>query len=71
MAEHILRNNWMHMNVTWPSKWLEWVIVTPRYHQIHHSDNPNHYLSNLGSLFTVWDRIYLELISIRKRSKSN
>jgi sterol desaturase/sphingolipid hydroxylase (fatty acid hydroxylase superfamily) len=58
MAEHILRNNWMHMNVTWPSKWLEWVIVTPRYHQIHHSDNPNHYRSNLGSLLTGWDRLF-------------
>ena len=59
MVEHVFRNDWQHMNVTWRSKWwLEWIFVTPRYHQIHHSDNPNHYMYNLGSLFTIWDSIF-------------
>jgi sterol desaturase/sphingolipid hydroxylase (fatty acid hydroxylase superfamily) len=58
MVEHIFRNTWMHMNVTWTSEWLEWIFVTPRYHHIHHSDNPSHYTSNLGSLLTIWDRIF-------------
>jgi sterol desaturase/sphingolipid hydroxylase (fatty acid hydroxylase superfamily) len=58
MAEHILRNTWMHMNVTWKSEWLELIFVTPRYHHVHHSDNPTHYKSNLGSLLTIWDRIF-------------
>ena len=57
-VEHILRNNWMHMNVVWRSNWLEWVFVTPRYHHIHHSDDPQHYTSNFGSLFTFWDRMF-------------
>lgn len=57
-VEHTLRNNWMHMNVVWRSSWLEWIFVTPRYHHIHHSDNPRHYMSNFGSLFTFWDRIF-------------
>jgi sterol desaturase/sphingolipid hydroxylase (fatty acid hydroxylase superfamily) len=56
--EHICRNNWMHMNVSWRSNWLEYLIVTPRYHHVHHSDDRTHYRSNLGSLFTVWDRIF-------------
>jgi len=56
--EHIFRNNWMHMNVAWRSSRLEWLIVTPRYHQIHHSSDPLHYRSNLGSLLTVWDRMF-------------
>jgi len=56
--EHIARNNWMHMNVSWKSTWLEYLIVTPRYHHIHHSDDPIHYRSNLGSLLTVWDRMF-------------
>ena len=55
--EHIFRNNWMHMNVSWNSTWLEWVFVTPRYHHIHHSSDPMHFRSNLGSLLTVWDRM--------------
>lgn len=56
--EHICRNNWMHMNVSWKSTWLEYLIVTPRYHHVHHSDYPAHYRSNLGSLLTVWDRMF-------------
>jgi len=54
----IFQNDWMHMNVAWRSKWLEWIFVTPRYHHIHHSDNPEHYGRNMGSLFTIWDRLF-------------
>lgn len=53
-----VQNDWMHMNVTWRSKWLEWLIVTPRYHHIHHSDKPEHYMTNLAALFTIWDRLF-------------
>ncbi|HPV84375.1 MAG TPA: sterol desaturase family protein [Nitrospira sp.] len=58
MVEHIVRNNWMHVNVTWKSSWLEWVLVTPRYHHIHHSSDPAHQLKNLGALLTIWDRVF-------------
>ncbi len=53
-----LQNDWMHANITWRSDWLEWLIVTPRYHHIHHSDKPEHYLANLAALFTIWDRLF-------------
>lgn len=53
-----LQNDWMHINVAWRSNWLEWLIVTPRYHHIHHSDKPEHYMANLAALFTVWDRLF-------------
>ena len=56
--EHMLRNNWMHMNVSWSSRWLEHFVVTPRYHHVHHSSDTEHYRSNFGSLLTVWDRIF-------------
>lgn len=58
IAENFFRNNWMHMNVTWRSNRLEWIFVTPRYHHIHHSDNPSHQIANLGSLLTIWDRMF-------------
>jgi sterol desaturase/sphingolipid hydroxylase (fatty acid hydroxylase superfamily) len=58
LAEHTFRNNWMHMNVAWKLSWLEWFVVTPRYHQIHHSDDPQHYRSNMASLLTIWDRLF-------------
>jgi sterol desaturase/sphingolipid hydroxylase (fatty acid hydroxylase superfamily) len=55
-VDGVVRNAWMHVNVT--GKWMryaEWVFVTPRFHAIHHSDNPGHYRFNLGSMFTFWD----------------
>jgi sterol desaturase/sphingolipid hydroxylase (fatty acid hydroxylase superfamily) len=59
IAHHVgFKNDWQHMNVAWPSRWLEWVFVTPRYHQIHHSTSPDHYERNLGDLLTVWDRLF-------------
>lgn len=59
--ELIVRNDWMHMNVRWRSNWLEWIFVTPRYHAIHHSADPNH-RGNYGSLFSIWDRMFGTLI---------
>jgi sterol desaturase/sphingolipid hydroxylase (fatty acid hydroxylase superfamily) len=53
-----VQNDWMHMNVTWRSSWLEWIFVTPRYHHIHHSADPKHYLGNMANLFSVWDRLF-------------
>ena len=55
---HIFQNDWMHLNVSWRLKWMEWLLVTPHYHHIHHSSKPEHYLANLGILFTVWDRLF-------------
>jgi sterol desaturase/sphingolipid hydroxylase (fatty acid hydroxylase superfamily) len=58
MVTNALQNDWMHMNVTWSSSWLEWIFVTPRYHHVHHSEDPRHFVANLGNLFTVWDRVF-------------
>lgn len=43
----------------WPA-WvgLERFIVTPRFHQIHHSSAHVHLDRNYGGIFTVWDRIF-------------
>jgi sterol desaturase/sphingolipid hydroxylase (fatty acid hydroxylase superfamily) len=53
-----LQNYWMHLNVSWGPRWLEWIIVTPRYHHIHHSDNPDYYGANVAALFPIWDRLF-------------
>ena len=56
---NILTNHWMHMNFSWRSNWLEYVFVTPRSHAIHHSASPEHYNTNFGVIFSIWDRIFL------------
>jgi len=58
IVEGVARNNWMHLNVSWRSNWLERVIVTPRYHQIHHSADAQLHDGNYGALFTFWDRMF-------------
>ncbi len=52
------QNYWMHLNVHWGSRWLEWFIITPRYHHIHHSDNPAYYGRSIASIFPIWDRLF-------------
>jgi sterol desaturase/sphingolipid hydroxylase (fatty acid hydroxylase superfamily) len=37
---------------------VELVFTTPRFHAIHHSERPEHYCRNLGSFFTLWDRVF-------------
>lgn len=54
----IVTNNWMHMNTTWRSRWLEWIFVTPRYHHVHHGNEPSLYMRNFGVVFTFWDRLF-------------
>jgi sterol desaturase/sphingolipid hydroxylase (fatty acid hydroxylase superfamily) len=54
-----LSNHLMHANVRIPQRlqrWLEWVIVTPRFHRPHHSDDPDCRDTNFGAVFTIWDR---------------
>ncbi len=63
MSSHILLNDWMHMNVTWRSNWLEWVFVTPRFHHVHHSDNLALSNSNFGVTFSIWDRLFGTYVS--------
>ncbi|HXU80779.1 MAG TPA: sterol desaturase family protein [Polyangia bacterium] len=53
-----VKNDWMHLNVDWRTGWLEGVLVTPRYHHVHHSTDPAHYTSNLAPLFSFWDRLF-------------
>jgi sterol desaturase/sphingolipid hydroxylase (fatty acid hydroxylase superfamily) len=58
LIEPVARNDWMHMNVSWRSRWLERVFVTPRYHHVHHSTDAALHNGNYGSLFSFWDRLF-------------
>lgn len=53
-------NVWEHANVTMPRslRGLSRVLITPTLHRIHHSDQSAHYGSNLGIVFTAWDKMF-------------
>ena len=37
---------------------LEWVLVTPSNHRVHHARNPEYLDRNYGGVFIVWDRLF-------------
>jgi sterol desaturase/sphingolipid hydroxylase (fatty acid hydroxylase superfamily) len=50
-----------HSNVRLPSNfelWINWLVVGPRMHGIHHSASPDLTDSNWSSGLTIWDRLH-------------
>jgi alkylglycerol monooxygenase len=37
---------------------LEWLLVTPSNHRVHHARNPEYIDKNYGGVFIVWDRLF-------------
>ncbi|KZN62648.1 fatty acid hydroxylase [Pseudoalteromonas luteoviolacea CPMOR-1] len=50
-----------HIWFSWGDK-LEGWFISPAQHQIHHSDNPKHFDTNIGSALAIWDRLAGSLI---------
>ncbi|HEU4651196.1 MAG TPA: sterol desaturase family protein, partial [Croceibacterium sp.] len=46
-----------HLWVGFGGRWGKW-IIGPAHHQIHHSTDPAHFNRNLGSVLTVFDRLF-------------
>ena len=38
--------------------WLEYIIVTPSHHRVHHSSNLEYLDKNFGDMLIVWDKIF-------------
>ena len=38
--------------------WLEYIIVTPAHHRVHHAINPEYLDKNYGQIFIFWDRMF-------------
>jgi len=55
---HALYQAILHSEL-WPEfKGLERIVVTPRYHQIHHSCANEHLDKNYGGFLTIWDQLF-------------
>ncbi|HEX5000987.1 MAG TPA: sterol desaturase family protein [Bacteroidia bacterium] len=37
---------------------LEWFMVTPSHHRVHHASNPLYLDRNMGMVFIIWDRMF-------------
>ena len=68
---HSVGSNLRHSHIAFRyPKWLEYWLISPVQHQIHHSTDENHFDKNFGVAFACWDRIHGTLhLSDNKRLK--
>lgn len=38
--------------------WLEYILVTPSHHRVHHSSNPEYLDKNYGDMLIIWDKLF-------------
>jgi len=49
---------WVHTQHIGKLGWLEWLLVTPSNHRVHHAQNALYLDRNYGGLFILWDRLF-------------
>ncbi len=55
---HLFVQVWYHTEHIGKLGWLEYLIVTPSQHRVHHALNPIYLDKNLSPVFCVWDRAF-------------
>ena len=55
---HLFAQFWYHTQHIGKMGVLEYVIVTPSQHRVHHAINKEYLDKNLGQIFCVWDRMF-------------
>lgn len=53
---HLFAQFWYHTRHIGKLGWLEYIIVTPSQHRVHHAINPEYIDKNLGQILCIWDR---------------
>lgn len=59
---NFLGSNLRHSHIPVSFGWLEWIFISPKQHQIHHSTNPLYYDKNFGVSLTLWDGLLGSLV---------
>ena len=57
----LIANFWQHAAIALPAapaRRLEWLVITPRLHLLHHSQAKQDHDRNFGDLFSLWDRMF-------------
>jgi len=55
---HLFAQFWYHTRHIGKLGFLEYIIVTPSQHRVHHAINPEYIDKNLGAIFCFWDRSF-------------
>ncbi len=49
---------WVHTEHIGTLGPLEWILITPSNHRVHHAKNPEYLDKNYGGVFILWDRLF-------------
>ena len=55
---HLFAQFWYHTRHIQKMGWLEYIIVTPSHHRVHHAMNPEYLDKNYGQIFIFWDKLF-------------
>jgi len=55
---HLFAQFWYHTKHIGKLGFLEYIIVTPSQHRVHHAINKEYIDKNLAAIFCVWDRLF-------------
>ena len=57
-SAHLVYQFWVHTQHISKLGPLEWILITPSNHRVHHAQNADYIDKNYGGLLIVWDRIF-------------
>jgi len=55
---HLFAQFWYHTRVIDKMGVLEYILVTPSHHRVHHAINPRYLDKNLSQVFIFWDKLF-------------
>ena len=55
---HLFMQFWYHTRLIGEMGVLEYIIVTPSHHRVHHAINPEYIDRNYGQILIIWDRMF-------------
>jgi len=55
---HLFAQYWYHTRLIKKMGILEYIIVTPSHHRVHHAINEEYLDKNLSQIFIVWDKLF-------------
>tara|TARA_Y100001960_G_scaffold247658_1_gene263000 strand:+ start:136 stop:1386 length:1251 start_codon:yes stop_codon:yes gene_type:complete len=55
---HLFMQFWYHTRLIGKMGFLEYIIVTPSHHRVHHAINPEYLDKNYGQILIIWDKLF-------------
>jgi sterol desaturase/sphingolipid hydroxylase (fatty acid hydroxylase superfamily) len=48
----------VHTEMIQKMGWLEYILITPSHHRVHHASNPKYLDKNMGMFLVIWDKLF-------------